>query len=63
MKFGIQVRQLHRDHIDSHYASALLKYIRAFAVAFRDCCHLISVDDKAIIPVGDRDCPSCVHWP
>ena len=57
VKFGIQVRQLHKDHIDSHYVSALLKYARAFAVVFRDCCQYISVDDKAIIPVGYPDCP------
>ena len=57
VKFGIQVRQLHKDHIDSHYVSALLKYARAFAVVFRDYCQYISVDDKAIIPVGYPDCP------
>ena len=57
VKFGIQVRQLHKEHIDSHYVSALLKYVRSFAVLFHDCCHLISVDDKAVIPVGDPNCP------
>lgn len=26
VKFGVQIRQLHKDHQDSHYVSALLQY-------------------------------------
>ena len=57
VKFGVQVRQLHRDHQDSHYVSALLQYVRSFAVSYSDHCTLVSVDDKAIIPVGEPNCP------
>ena len=57
VKFGVQVRQLHRDHQDSHYVSALLQYVRSFAVSSSDHCTLVSVDDKAIIPVGEPNCP------
>ena len=38
VKFGMQVRQLHRDHQDSHYVSALLQYVKSFAVQFRSHC-------------------------
>ena len=55
VKFGVQVRQLRKDHPDSHYVSAL-KYVRAFAVQNRSSVILASVDDKCIIPVGEPDC-------
>ena len=32
VKFGVQVRQLHKEHPDQHYVSALLKYMKCFAV-------------------------------
>ena len=57
VKFGVQVRQLRKDHPDSHYVSALLKYVRAFAVRYRNYVLLVSVDDKCIIPVGEPACP------
>ena len=57
VKFGVQVRQLHKDHQDSHYVSALLQYVKSFAIAFSTHCNLVSVDDKAIIPVGEPYCP------
>ena len=57
MKFGVQVRQLRKDHPDSHYVSALLQYVRNFSVRFRDNLMLVSVDEKAIIPVGEPHCP------
>ena len=57
VKFAVQVRQLHRDHQDSHYVSALLQYLREFAVRFHSYCLYVSVDDKANIPVGEPGCP------
>ena len=57
VKFAVQVLQLHRDHQDSHYVSAILQYLRAFAVEFHSYCQYVSVDDKATIPVGDPGCP------
>ena len=53
VKFAVQVRQLHRDHQDSHYISALLQYLREFAARFHSYC----LDDKANIPVGEPGCP------
>lgn len=57
VKFAVQVRQLHRDHQDSHYVSALLQYVKSFAVRFCSHCLYVSVDDKAVVPVGEPDCP------
>lgn len=57
MKFGVQVRQLRRDHADSHYVSALLQYVRHFSVHHHNITALVSVDDKAVIPLGEPNYP------
>ena len=57
MKFGVQICQLCKSHPDSHYVSALLQYARHCVVCFREYASYISVDDKAIVPVGEPDCP------
>ena len=57
VKFGVQICQLRKSHPDSHYVSALLQYTRHFVVRFRDYTTYMSVDDKAIVPVGEPDCP------
>jgi len=54
LKFGVQVRQLCQDHVDSHYVSVLLQYLKEFSVQQRDFATYISIDDKAIIPVGNQ---------
>ena len=38
VKFGVQVQQLHKDHQDSHYVSALLQYVKSFTVHLRSHC-------------------------
>ena len=57
VKFGIQVRQPRKSHPDCHYVSALLQYARHFAVRFCDYVNFVSVNDKAIVPMGEPDCP------
>ena len=57
VKFGVQVRQLRKEHPNSYYVSALLQYVRHFSVAHRLVTTLVSVDDKAIILVGEPHCP------
>lgn len=57
VKFAVQVRQLNKSHQDAHYVSALLQYLKSFAVLFADICNYVSVDDKATIPIGEPDCP------
>lgn len=53
LKHRIQSRQFNAFHIDAHYAAALQKYLKEFAVLHRDLCVLLSVDDKNHIPVGE----------
>ena len=53
----MQIRQLRKDHPGKHYVSALLQYVRNFSVKIRGLVQLISVDDKAIVPVGEPRCP------
>jgi len=35
----------------------ILKYVKGFAVKHRSFVHMMSVDDKVIIPVGEPHCP------
>ena len=51
------MRQLCKDHVDSHYVSVLLQYLKEFSVQQRDFVTYISIDDKAIIPVGEPGHP------
>ena len=39
VKFGVQVRQLHKDHPDRHYVSALLKLLRALPYSTARVCY------------------------
>ena len=55
MKFGIQIRQLRKDHPDSHDVSALLRYVKDFSIEYRNNIVVISVDDECIMPVGEPD--------
>jgi len=57
LKFKIQSRQFNMHHIDAHYASALQKYLKNFAVKYKEHCTLLSVDDKNHIPVGEPGVP------
>ena len=57
IKFMIQARQFRKAHIDSHYASALFRYLREFAVCYRSHCTMVSMDDKHTVKVGEPDYP------
>ena len=49
VKFSVQIRQLRKDHPDAKYCSVILKHA--------DIVTYLSVDDKAIVPVGEPECP------
>ncbi len=53
----MQCRQLRKDHPDSKYVAVIMRYAKEFAVEHSDSVLMISVDDKAIIPVGEPQCP------
>ncbi len=57
IKFMVQARQLRANHVDAHYASALFRYQKEFAVKFRDHLTFTSLDDKHTIKVGEPQCP------
>ena len=57
VKYAVQCRQLHREHPDSKYVAVILRYAKEFVVRHSECTLMISVDDKAIIPVGEPNSP------
>ena len=57
LKYRVQIRLLHHEHVDSKYVSVLLQYLKELCFQERDIVKYMSVDDKAIIPVGEPDLP------
>ncbi|XP_070538845.1 uncharacterized protein [Ptychodera flava] len=57
LKFMVQSRQINTYHPDAHYAAAIFKYLKEFAVKYRDYAVLMCVDDKSNIPVGEPGVP------
>ena len=53
MKRHVQKQLYRKEHPDSHYCAALYRYLREFAVMYRDIAHFISIDDKHRIKVGE----------
>ena len=58
VKFMIQARQYRKAHIDAHYASALFRYEREFAVKYAEYATFVSLDDKHVIKVGEPGLPN-----
>ena len=50
------MRQIRKEHSDSHYVNSLLQYVKHFSVHHRSILTYVSVDDKAVVPVGGPDC-------
>ena len=57
VKYGVQIRQLRKDHPDGRYVNVLQQYAKDFAVKHKSIVRMISVDDKAIIPIGEPGLP------
>ena len=53
----VQSRQLSHDHPDKHYAAAVFKYLKEFAVKFRQIASLVCQDDKHSMKVGEPGFP------
>ena len=51
------MRQLRAYHMDTHYALALFRYEKEFAVKFRDITNLVFLDDKHRCKVGEPGFP------
>ncbi|KAL3865743.1 hypothetical protein ACJMK2_043103 [Sinanodonta woodiana] len=55
VRLKVQTRQLHAQHQDDHYCSALFKYCRAYATQFRDISNFVCMDDKSKLDFGEPD--------
>ena len=57
IKMMVQKRQFRKTHPDTHYAAAVFRYMREYAVHLHDHCLFISLDDKHRIKVGEPGFP------
>ena len=57
IKHMVQSRQFRHTHIDCHYASALFRYEKEFAIKFRSFTSFVCQDDKHSIKVGEPGYP------
>ena len=57
IKFMVQARQLRKAHPDSHYCSALYRYLREMSIKFKENSLLICMDDKHKCKVGEPNLP------
>ena len=57
VKYMVQARQFSKDHEDSHYAAAVFRYQREFAVLFRQSSLFVCMDDKHRLKVGEPNYP------
>ena len=57
IKFQVQSRLVRSEHPDCKYAAMLYKYLKHFAVKFRENCLMICLDDKATVPLGEPGKP------
>ena len=57
VKYMVQARQFRKFHPDSHYASALYRYLRCFAIKHASVASFFSLDDKHHCKVGEPGHP------
>ena len=57
VKYMVQQRLLHTRHIDSKYCYNQWLLLKNFASEWKEYSSLLSVDDKAIVPVGEPEQP------
>ncbi|XP_019863660.1 PREDICTED: uncharacterized protein LOC109592718 [Amphimedon queenslandica] len=56
-KHMIQKRQFRKTHPDSHFCAAVFRYMRDYAIKFRDISVFACIDDKHFIKVGEPGFP------
>lgn len=57
VKYMVQARQFRKEHEDSHYAAAIFRYQREYAVMMREKSIFICMDDKHRLKVGEPNYP------
>ena len=53
----IQSRQFRKTHVDMHYASAIFRYQKEFAIMYKPFCNFVCMDDKHKLKVGEPGYP------
>ena len=57
LKVMIQARQFREWHVDCHYASAVIHYVKEFAIKYKQYVDFVAMDDKHTCKVGEPDFP------
>lgn len=57
VKMMVQKRQFRKTHVDEHYCAAIFRYLREYALKFRDGSMVICLDDKHRLKVGEPGFP------
>ena len=53
----IQACQFRKDHPDSHYAAAIFRYQKEYAILFKEHCNILTIDDKHKVKIGEPGFP------
>lgn len=56
-KMMVQKRQFRKDHVDTHYCTAIFRYMQEYAVHYLEVSSFVSLDDKHRIKVGEPGQP------
>ena len=63
VRYMVQQRQFRKSHPDEHYASAIFRYLRQFAIKYKEESIMACLDDKHKIKVGEPGFPvAAVEW-
>ena len=57
VRFRVQQRQFRKDHPDAHYAAAVFRYEREYAVMVKEHSTFVCLDDKHRIKIGEPGFP------
>ena len=57
VKYAVQAHQMRKSHPDARYVVVILQYVKQFLIAFKQYTLLLSVDDQAIVSVGEPGNP------
>ena len=57
IRYMVQKRQFRKTHDDEHYAAALYRYMREYAIKLKEHCTMVSIDDKHRMKVGEPGFP------
>ena len=56
-KHVVQKRQFRKSHPDAHYCASLFRYMRDYAIKYREISSFVCIDDKHCIKVGEPGFP------